>query len=244
MTRGTYCAFQLEDPREPDIPKWIGYGPVPAPWEALWDFRQHGRGPLFDWLRNLDANGLRPKVSKDWHLGFVVGFDAATARMFARERIMDICRMAEGRPPGGPRYPEHPEFLLNPRLGPPDPRKPIVAEGPNGQKLEFLSVGHAVELGYTRSAIDRALKTGGTHRGLRWRYAAGVKRGRISRPVERITADGKTTAYASIYAAAKAAKLSRPTIARMIETGEPDGDDCRWRLAGERNGGAPENGRS
>jgi hypothetical protein len=40
------------------------------------------------------------------------------------------------------------------------------------------------------------------------------------------------TAYASLYAAARAVGLSRPTIARMIQTGEPDGDDCRWRLAG------------
>jgi hypothetical protein len=97
--------------------------------------------------------------------------------------------------------------------------------------MEFLSVGHAVECGYTRSAIDRALKTGGTHRGLHWRYAAGVKRGRISRPVERVTADGKATLYASIYAAAKALGLSRSTIARAIESGKPDEDDCRWRSA-------------
>jgi hypothetical protein len=40
------------------------------------------------------------------------------------------------------------------------------------------------------------------------------------------------TAYASLYAAARAVGLSRPAIARMIQTGEPDGDDCRWRLAG------------
>jgi hypothetical protein len=193
-------------------------------------------------LRDLDANGLRPKVSKDWHLGFVVGFDALTARMAARWRIMEICRMAEGRPEGGPVYPEHPEFLLNPRLGPPDSRKPIVAEGPDGQKIEFLSIGHAVELGYSRSAIDRALKTGGRHRSLRWRYATGTKRGRITRPVERVTADGKASRYKSIYAAAKALDLSRPTIARLIETGEPDGDDCRWRMADGRRGRAPENG--
>jgi len=228
----------------PGIPKWIGYGLGPAPWQALWDFRQYGTGPLFDWLRDLDANGCRLVVSKEWRIGFVVGIDGPAARLFAHERIKEICRMAMGRPAGGPYYPEHPPFLLNPRLGPPDPRKPIVAEGPDGQTLEFLSVGHAAECGYARSAIDRALKTGGTHRGLRWRYAAGVKRGRISRPVERVTADGKATLYASIYAAAKAMGVSRPTIARMIETGEPDGDDCRWRVAdaaADRRGGAPDN---
>ncbi len=147
--------------------------------------------------------------------------------------------MAEGRPEGGPEYPEHPEFLLNPRLGPPDPRKPIVAEGPDGQKLEFLSVGHAVELGYSRSSVNRALKTGGAYRGLRWRYATGVKRGRISRPVERVSANGEAARFTSIYAAARAVGLSRPTIARLIETGEEDADHGRWRLAE-----TPENGRS
>ena len=230
-SRAEYCVFQLEDPRLPQIPKWIGYGRAPTPWSALWDFRQFGSGPLFEWLRDLDANGLRPKVSREWHLGFVTGIDALTARMLAHWRIAEICRMAEGDPEGGAYYPEHPEFLLNPRLGPPDPRKPIVAEGPDGQKLEFLSAGHSAEFGYSWSGVKRALKTGGQYRSLRWRYAAGVKRGRISRPVERVTADGKATRYASVYAAAKTLGLCRPTIARMIETGEPDGDDCRWREA-------------
>jgi len=239
MNRATYCAFQLEDPRLPEIPRWVGYGPAPAPWSALWNFRQYGTGPLFDWLRDLDANGLRPKLSSDWHLGFVVGFDALTARMAARWRIMEICRMAEGRPEGGPEYPEHPEFLLNPRLGPPDPRKPIVAEGPDGQKLDFLSIGHAVELGYSRSSVNRALKAGGAYRGLRWRYATGVKRGRISRPVERVSANGEASRFGSIYAAAKSLGLSRPTIARLIETGEEDADHGRWRLSE-----TSENGRS
>jgi hypothetical protein len=144
---------------------------------------------------------------------------------------MWICRMADESAGKRPWYPPHPSFLLNPRLGTPDPRKPIVAQREDGLTMDFLSVGHAVECGYARSAIDRALKSGGTHRGLRWRYAAGVKRGRISQPVERVTADGKATRHASIYAAAKAMGLSRPTIARMIETGRPDKDDCRWRLA-------------
>src|SRR3974390_169203 len=90
--RAGYCVYQLEDPREPDIPKWIGYGPTPLPWQALWDFRQYGTGPLFEWLRDLDANGLRYKVSKDWHLGFVTGIDAVMARMLARWRIQEICR--------------------------------------------------------------------------------------------------------------------------------------------------------
>jgi hypothetical protein len=87
----------------------------------------------------------------------------------------------------------HPDFLLNPHLGTPDPRKPIVAERPDGQTMEFLSVGHAVECGYSRSAIYRALKRGGRHRGLYWRYAAGLKSGRINRPVELVAADGKPT---------------------------------------------------
>lgn len=158
MNRATYCVFQLEDPRLPQIPRWVGYGSGPAPWQALWDFRQFGSGLLFDWLRDLDANGLRPRLSSDFHLGFVTGIDASTARMVAHWRIQEICRMAEGRPEGGPEYPPHPEFLLNPRLGPPDPRKPIVAEGPDGQKMEFVSVGHAVELGYSRSCVHRALR--------------------------------------------------------------------------------------
>jgi hypothetical protein len=231
MRDAGYCAYELEDPRHPEIPVWVGYGLGPAPWQSLWDFRQYGTGPLFDWLRDLDADGLQPAVSKKWRIGWATGIDGAAARLFARERIMLICRMAMGDPPGGPYYPEHPPFLLNPRLGTPDARKPIAAERPDGQTMGFLSVGHAVECGYTRSAIYRALKTGGTHRGLRWRYASGAKRDGVSRPVERITADGKATHYASMYAAAKATGLSRPTIARMIETGKPDGDDCRWRMA-------------
>ena len=234
MGRDGYRVYAWEDPRDAaKVPRWVGYGPWPTPWKTLWDFRQHGSGPLFDWLRELDANGLQPKVSSFWALGRAPGcIDGVAARRIAHEFIMLISRMADGSGGNGSQYPPHPEFLLNPRLGPPDPRKPIVAEGPDGQTMEFLSVGHAVECGYTRSAIDRALKTGGTHRGLHWRYAAGVKRGRISRPVERVTADGEAIRYASIYAAARAVGLSRPTIARMIETGEPDGDDCRWRLAG------------
>jgi predicted DNA-binding transcriptional regulator AlpA len=226
--------YVWEDPRDADeLPRWVGYGPWPTPWQALWDFRQHGRGPLFDWLRELDANGLQPKVSSYWALGqWPKCLDGVAARRIAHEFIMRISRMANGGGGNGPRYPPHPEFLLNPHLGPPDPRKPIVAERPDGQTMEFLSVGHAAECGYTRSAIYRALDDGGTHRGLRWRYAAGLKRGRIRRPVERVTADGKATAYASLYAAAKATGLSRPTIARMIETGQPDGKERRWRLAG------------
>lgn len=231
MRQAGYCTYELEDPREPEIPVWVGYGPGVAPWQTLWDFREHGTGPLFNWLRDLDANGLKPVPSKYWRLGWVTGIDGAAARLFARERIMHICRMASEDQRGGPYYPEHPPFLLNPRLGTPDPRKPIEAVRPDGLTMGFLSAGHAVECGYTRSAIYRALKTGGTHRGLQWRYAAGGKRGRVSRPVEKVTVDGKATAYASIYAAAKATGLSRPTIARMIETGESDGDDCRWRLA-------------
>jgi hypothetical protein len=63
------------------------------------------------------------------------------------------------------------------------------------------------------------------------RFVGPQKRCRISRPVERVTADDKATRYVSVYAAAKALGLCRPTITRMIETGEPDGDDCRWREA-------------
>jgi predicted DNA-binding transcriptional regulator AlpA len=235
MNREGYRVYVWEDPRDPDeLPRWVGYGPWPTPWQSLWDFREHGTGPLFDWLRELDANGLQPKVSKFWALGRVAGcVDGVSARMVAREFIMQISRMADGNREHGPNYPPHPEFLLNPRLGTPDPRKPIIAERPEGQTMEFLSVGHAVECGYSRSAIYRALKRGGTHRGLHWRYAAGLKRGRINRPVELVAADGKPTRYASIYAAAKATGLSRPTIARMIEAGQPDVDDCRWRLAAD-----------
>jgi hypothetical protein len=235
MSRDGYRVYVWEDPRDAnELPRWVGYGPWPTPWKALWDFRSHGSGPLFDWLRELDANGLQPKVSSFWALGRVAGcVDGVAARMVAREFIRLICKMANAGQGNGTRYPSHPEFLLNPRFGPPDPRKPIVAVGPDGLTMEFLSVGHAVECGYTRSAIDRALRTGGTHRGLHWQYGAGVKRGRISRPVERVTADGTATRYASIYAAAKALGLSRPTIARAIESGKADHDDCHWRSAGQ-----------
>jgi len=235
MNRAGYRVYVWEDPREAELHVWVGYGPWPTPWQSLWDFREYGTGPLFDWLRELDAKGLRPKVSRFWGLGRVAGcLDGVGARMIARDFIMLFSRIANGSDGDGPLYPPHPSCLLNPRLGTPDARKPIEAERPDGQTMEFLSVGHAVECGYTRSAIYRALKNGGTHRGLHWRYAAGLKCGRISRPVERVTADGKPTSYASIYAAAKAVGVSRPTIARMIETGQPDGDDCRWRVTAGR----------
>lgn len=227
MPRAAYRVYVWEDPREPEIPRWVGYGPGLAPWTALWDFRAHGTGRLFDWLRELDACGLQPKVCRFWAVGQVMGcqIDGISARITARVLITLISRAAFGE---GSILPPHPPFLLNPRLGKPDDRKPVIAEGPDGKTLSFLSVGHAVEHGFTRSAIYRAL-AGGTHRGLRWRYEAGTKPGRQSRPVERLAADGQVTAFSSLSAASRAAGISRPTIARLIETGQLDRDHCRWR---------------
>jgi hypothetical protein len=228
--KAEHRVFVWEDPREPEIPRWVGYGTGLAPWTALWDFRSHGTGTLFDWLRELDASGLQPKVCKFWAVGQVMGcqIDYIAARTIARVLIMLIARASHG---DGPSYPPHPPFLLNPRLGKPDDRKPVIAEGSDGKTFCFSSVGHAVEHGFTRSAIYRAL-AGGTHRGLRWRYATGTKPGRQSRPVERLAADDQVTAFSSLSAASRAVGFSRPTIARLIETGQLDRDHCRWRVGG------------
>jgi hypothetical protein len=168
-----YQMYELEDPRQPNVPRWVGYGKEFAPREELWNFREYGTGPLFDWLRDLDANGLKPVLSPTWRAGRA-NMSAKEARNFARCRIAMICDMA-----GMPRkpeelYPDTPGFLFNRRLCQDDPRKPIVAEGSDGKTWEFASVGHAVEHEFTRSAIYKTLSQGTPYKGLTWRYADGV----------------------------------------------------------------------
>lgn len=236
MTKSAaYQMYELEDPRQPNVPRWVGYGKGFTPWEALWDFREHGTGPLFDWLRDLDANGLTPVVSPMWRIGRVDGcrLSAREARNVARCRIHIICDAAGMTRKPGELYPDVPDFLFNRRLCQDDPRKPIVAERPDGQTWEFASVGHAVDHGFTRSAVYEAIKRGTPYQGLTWRYAGGAGGGRNRRPVERVTAWGEVTAFRSLYEAAKVTGVSRPQIARLIESGGTDRNGCRWRDAAE-----------
>lgn len=244
--KGTYRVFVLVDPRdptdedgrkaleplpiEPRLPRWVGYGPGFAPWKDLWDFRENGEGPLFDWFRDLDANGLEPMVSRFplWRISILL--DHRAARDIARTILALICRLY-GPGDDGPYYPSHPPFLLNPRIEAPDTRKPIIAETADGEILRFESVGEAVEHGFTRSAIYESLSDGSTYRGLIWRYADGVEPGRLTRPVERLSPEGQVESFPSVGTASRAVGLSRATITRLIETAGMDSHECQWRDA-------------
>jgi hypothetical protein len=135
MPSACYRAYELEDPREPRLPRWVGYGPGLAPWTTLWDFREHGVGPLFEWLRDVEANGQRPVESRRFGMGRVAGrqITCQAARAAAQIRLMMISRAAAGLEDGQSGQPDPPAFLFNPKPGPSDVRKPIVAESPDGK---------------------------------------------------------------------------------------------------------------
>ena len=62
LPTATYRVYELADPREPDLPVFVGYGKasLQPPWGALWALRNVSNGRWALWMRELESLNLTP----------------------------------------------------------------------------------------------------------------------------------------------------------------------------------------
>ena len=99
-TTGKYRTFELDDPRDPDQPKIVGYGLVKNDpvWEPLWSVRYWSHSKWASWLRELDLAGLEPVERVKWSLGRFISINRALAHDLVTIRLRDINEKTTGNP--------------------------------------------------------------------------------------------------------------------------------------------------
>lgn len=137
-------AYELADPGEPDLPRWIGFGPSPSPWVALWG-RECGIEPqLAEWFNSLRLRGCTPLVRRSVTFSTLGG-----ASGFVRWRLDQIADWCNGWP----------GWLLNE----PQARvaKPVIQERPDGSRERYRSIRQASQrTRFTRESISAWARSG------------------------------------------------------------------------------------
>jgi hypothetical protein len=152
----TTRAFELVDPREPTLPRFIGHGSGDCPWWQRWTHRELDGSKLAGWMRDLDAAGILPVESHRWLPRSPM--ERHDANRLARLRIQAVSTWAGT-------WPALPDFLLVEHFGRPHaPNKtpmPVVRLHGDGRAERYASVTQAARArGWTFEAIRHFLETG------------------------------------------------------------------------------------
>lgn len=66
MPRPKSRAFELRDPRRPELPRFVGAGTGAQPWRIRWDRRALDFSPLGRWFQELGSIGAEPVEDWTW----------------------------------------------------------------------------------------------------------------------------------------------------------------------------------
>lgn len=130
----TTRAFELIDPRRPDLPRFI----TKHPWRPRWRLRHLDGSRVAEWFRSLDKAGMMPAESHRWLPNVAMSYPEA--ERLVRRRIETVARWAGCWPMLPPwllvehyRRPEYPCRSV----------KPIVRLHPDGRREIFGSMVQA-----------------------------------------------------------------------------------------------------
>lgn len=142
-----YIVYELFDPSESDLPRYVGWGPAPSPWLALWGRSEGVEPKLGGWFRTLRERAVQPLVGRCMDVSTIAG-----ARQIAAFRVEQIAEWAGTAP-------NLPSWLLNEpttRLA-----KPVVRQRADGSRDWFASVRAASKAtGHTRGSVAAWARSG------------------------------------------------------------------------------------
>lgn len=149
--------FELVDPREADLPRYVSFGAGPCPWWDRWIHRELDGSKLAAWFRDLGAAGVVPIESHRWLPRSPI--ERPHAKRLARMRIQQIAMWAGT-------WPALPGFLLVEHFRRPHaPNRmlvPVVRLHGDGTAERYPSVTQAARArGWTFESIRLYLESGG-----------------------------------------------------------------------------------
>jgi hypothetical protein len=130
-------AYELIDPREPTLPRYVGH----RPWAERYRVRHHDGSRLGRWFRELDTAGVMPAESFTWLPN--VPTTRPEAERLARVRIEQIARWAGC-------WPDLPTWLLVDHYGHQTMPVPVTRIDANGKVTTYPTI-HAAARGVGRS---------------------------------------------------------------------------------------------